>query len=99
MLLELDSGLFDWLSWKNGDPSDLIGYRHCRTSDLIRYRAILREHAVGYCEGNSTLCRPKEGTIAVMYFIEDRYFWFHLSNKEFAVIFCNHQKEAINESY
>lgn len=87
-LCRLDSGLFDWLTWKGGDPSDLIGFRHCRTVDLIRARSVLREHAVGYCDGGSVPCRPKPDTVAVMYFVDDRHFWFHLSASEFCKVFC-----------
>lgn len=87
MIPKLDPSLFDWLLWRNGDPSDLIGYRHCRTSDFMRFRYLLRSHAVGYCEGDLVPCRPKLDTMAVMYFIEDKHFWFHLSTKEFSIIF------------
>ena len=87
MLLKLDSSLFDWLLWKNGTPLDLIGFRHCKTSDLIRCRHILKEYAVGYCKGDSVPCRAKPNTFAVMYFINNRHFWFHLSSYEFFRIF------------
>ena len=87
MLPKLDPGFFDWLTWRSGTPLDLLGVRHCKTSDLLRCRNILKEHAIGYCEGEAVPCRAKEDTKAVMYFIDNKHFWFHLSNYEFYAIF------------
>jgi hypothetical protein len=87
MLVKLDSSLFTWLLWRNGNPIELIGVRHCRTDDLICMRNTLREKAIGFCDGTSVPCRPKPETQAVMYFVNEKHFWFHLTNKEFAIIF------------
>jgi len=48
----------------------------------------LKEVAEGYCRAESLMCRPKVDNIAVMYFAEDKYFWFHMRNNEFYNIFC-----------
>jgi hypothetical protein len=82
---KLDSSLFDWLSWRNGSPLDVFQVP-CRTKQLIQARDTLRQHAIGWCSGGSTPCRPKEGQIAVMFLKDDRYFWFHFWTHEAAAI-------------
>lgn len=54
---------------------------------------ILKEHAVGYCQGDSVICRPKANTKAVMFFVNEKHFWFHLSNYEFSIIFEEKENE------
>jgi hypothetical protein len=88
-IVKLDSSLFDWTLWRNGSPLDLIGFQHCRESDLIRHRLLLAESAVGYCDGKSVPCRPKVETMAVMFFSNEKHFWFHLTEKEFSTIFTS----------
>jgi len=79
----LDSSLFDWLTWRNGNPLDVFDLP-CRTSELTssRGRWLLREHAVGWCPAESVPCRPKVGQIAVMFFKDGNLFWFHLRKHE-----------------
>jgi hypothetical protein len=88
-MIKLDSSLFDFLTWRAGSPLDLIGYRHCRSSDLIRFRNIIKEYAIGYCHAEYIPCRPKIDCIAIMFEVDGRNFWFHVTSGEFAKIFLN----------
>ena len=82
MFDELDSSLFDWVTWRAGNPWDDFRIP-CRTLALIANADILRRYAVGWCSGERLLCRPKAKHTAVMFFYSDRYFWFHLRKEEF----------------
>jgi len=85
-LPKIDSSLFDWSAWRGGSPLDLFQVP-CRTEPLIRAGDVLRQHAVGWCPAESTPCRPKVDHIAVMFFKDDRYFWFHLRMREAVAVF------------
>jgi hypothetical protein len=54
---------------------------------IIHYKHLLRKYAVGYCNGEKSLFRPKKNTTAVMFFINNTHFWTHLTNKEFKQCF------------
>ena len=82
----IDSSLFGWLAWRGGSPLDLFGVQ-CRSFDLIRNADLLRLHALGWCRGESIPCRPKLNTIAVMFSVNDRAFWFHLYAAEAREVF------------
>lgn len=87
MLQKLDSTLFDWLTWRAASFFDLQVY--CRYEDITsgRGKHILRKYAVGWCNGESLICRPKVEHKALMCFKDGKHFWFHLRNKEFAEVF------------
>jgi len=82
----LDPGLFDWQTWRAGSPADVFEIL-CRTANLIAAAGALRACGVGWCEGSSTPCRPRSGNVAVMFFKDDRHFWFHLRDAEARAIF------------
>jgi hypothetical protein len=82
----MDSSLFDWLTWRSGNPLDL-GIKHCRYGNVVRFRDAIKRHAIGYCHGENLPCRPKLNTKAVMFYKEGVHFWFHLMNGEFMHIF------------
>ena len=86
MIERLDSSLFDWQTWRAGNPVDVFGVP-CRSSDLIAAGERLRAAAVGYCPGDQTPCRPKADQVAVMFFAVGRHFWFHLRAVEAQRIF------------
>lgn len=76
---------FDWSTWRNGSLHELgVTYKE---SEIIKSRDIIKKYAIGYYEGESLVCRPKPNTKAVMFLVDDRLFWTHLSNKEFKIIF------------
>ena len=54
---------------------------------IIANKNILKQYAIGYCDGENLGCRPKENEKAIMFLKDDIYFWFHLRNKEFEIIY------------
>ena len=90
----LDSSLFTWLLWEAGSSHDLDII--CRYSEIIskRGKSILKKHCIGWCYGESLMCRPKIGEIAIMCFKDDVEFWFHIRLNEFLEIFCEDFKDG-----
>jgi len=86
MIIEkMDSTHFDWLTWRAGSIKDFnIPSRY---NFIIAAKATFREYAVGYCDGESLMCRNKQNHKAVMFFKNGVHFWFHLRNNEFSKIF------------
>ena len=80
----LDEQLFTASRWRSGTPADLL--IQCRTQSISKNRHTLKAHAVGYCDAEKLLCRPKNEHKAVMFFKDDIHFWFHVTNREFEVI-------------
>jgi len=77
---------FDWLRWRNFDLyfcEKII----CRDYDIILHKNILREYAIGYCEAEHLICRPKKNCFAVMFLKDDIFSWCHLTEHEFFTIF------------
>ena len=83
---KIDLLLFDWLLWRSGSPLDL-GVKLCRSTYLLEQAQVVRKYAIGYCDGSQLICRPKHHTKAVMFMINDKLFWFHLTDEEFNKIF------------
>lgn len=81
----LQSSHFNWSYWRSGSPMDFLIL--CREPELISIRKELKRYAIGYCNGENVPCRPKFNNKAVMFFKDGRHFWFHLTNREFEVIF------------
>jgi hypothetical protein len=76
------------LKWRLGSPLEILALNcrfDCLTSQIGK--AILRNHVVGYADGQQVPCRAKEGTIAVMFFKGEEHFWFHLRDAEFEAVF------------
>lgn len=87
LIPQLDSSLFDWLSWRSGIIHDL-GIKACR-EELITSthgKESLRKYAIGFCYGENLPCRPKP-EIAVMFEKDNLIFWFHLRQNEFELVF------------
>ena len=80
----LGEHLFNWSRWRSGSPADLS--LACRTEILVLNKRFIRKYAVGYCDAERLVCRPKVNHKAVMFFKDGFHFWFHLTNKEFYVI-------------
>ena len=76
---------FSWSRWRAGSPVDLGTV--CREHFINDYKRELVTYAIGYCNAEFLLCRPKFGCIAVMFFKDGHHFWFHLTKKEFKEIF------------
>jgi molybdenum cofactor biosynthesis enzyme MoaA len=86
-LEKIDGTMFDYSTWINGSVHDLIE-GDCRYKNLIsdQNKISLKKYAVGYCDGGSLICRPKQKETGVMFW-KNEYFWFHLRNNEFIEIF------------
>lgn len=81
---------FTFELWRAGSIYEL-GLQ-CREWSIKENKNVIRKHAVGFLESDNLWIRPKEGCVAVMFFIEDRYFWTHLTRSEFD--FCFKIREA-----
>jgi len=77
---------FDWSTWRAGSILDL-GIPKMRYFYIIKYKSILRKYAIGWCKGESVICRQKVDRIAVMFRKDDLIFWNHLTIKEFEEVF------------
>lgn len=55
----------------------------------------IRDHAVGFTEGFRLNIRPKNECIAVMFFVNDKHFWTHLTEKEFLICFPDSNIQAL----
>lgn len=80
----LDEQLFTASRWRSGTPADLL--IQCRTQSIVENKSILKSYTVGYCDAEKLICRPKEECKAIMFFKDDRHFWFHVTNEEFGAI-------------
>lgn len=89
MLPRLDSSYFTWLGWRAYSIKELGVF--CRYADLTsaRGKSILRKYAIGWCKGESLMCRPKTNQIALMCFKGGEEFWFHLRKREFEEVFLD----------
>ncbi len=82
---KIDPLHFDWITWRSGSIKDFKVPSRYRF--IIQYKHIFQEYAIGYCRGESLVCRPKRDHTAVMFHKDDRNFWFHLRNNEFEEVF------------
>jgi hypothetical protein len=94
---ELDSSLFDWLTWRGGSLYDVFGIP-CRTAALIQNRKILRKYAYGWTPGYRLMCRPKLNNTAIMFHKNGRDFWFHLRTHEFEAIWPEQATKYYNRA-
>jgi hypothetical protein len=87
MIPKLPTDYFDWSRWRKG----LAVWREigvqCRTSDIMDKREVLQKYAVGYHNGETLVCRPKNEEIAVMFLIDDEFCWTHFRKGEFENVF------------
>ena len=86
MIPQLDSTIFDWVLWRSGDVWNDF-HITCKTKNLVENGNIFRQYAVGWCWGENLICRPKENHIAIMFYKDEKLFWFHLREHEFNTIF------------
>jgi len=54
---------------------------------IIANAGVVRRYAIGWCEGEALVCRPKEDHVAVMFEKDGVWFWNHLRKNEFQFIF------------
>jgi hypothetical protein len=84
MLEKLSPLVFDWQAWRANDFFNEFGVpiRHSE-----HFSETIRKHAIGYCNGESLVCRPKANTKAVMFWDGNNNWWTHFTNSEFDRIF------------
>ncbi|MDD1444074.1 hypothetical protein MEO93_27775, partial [Dolichospermum sp. ST_sed3] len=58
-----------------------------RTNSIKQNSNIIKENAIGYLEGDKLWFRPKENTVAVMFWFNNKHFWTHLTKEEFYICF------------
>ena len=85
-MVKINPMLFDWLTWRNGGPIDIFGIP-LRQSTILVLKHMLHKYAIGYCDGESLVCRPKVNHKAVMFFKDGICYWFHMTNDEFKKVF------------
>lgn len=79
---KINPSLFELSDWRNGSPIDLFGCQ-LRDYNLQQIKPIFLKYAIGYCDGESLVCRPKRDHKAVLFFKNEMYYWFHFTNQEF----------------
>jgi hypothetical protein len=57
------------------------------TAQVKERRRVIRQYAIAYCEGKDLTCRPKHGTLGVMFLQGDWQWWTHLTEEEFHAVF------------
>jgi hypothetical protein len=84
----LDPTLFNSFTWMAGNPMTTFNIP-CIFSELTNpeSKRIFRKYAIGYCNAENLICRPKIDNKAVMFCKDGENSWFHLTNKEFEEIF------------
>ena len=80
----INQELFDWITWRNGSLIDLDCFT--RTDFILKNASRLKKFAIGYCNADGLLCRPKVGYFAVMFSLGERTFWTHLKREEFELL-------------
>lgn len=86
-LPNIDNSAFTWNRWRNHSIADLAIACRFKQITSTRGRNILNNKALGWCNGTSLLCRPKEKHKAVMFWLNDMRFWFHMRSNEFVEVF------------
>jgi hypothetical protein len=86
MIPKIHPSNFTWSLWRGGTLRDL-GISSNRTVFIIQKKAALKKYAIGYCAGQSLLCRPKNNSFAVMFQKGNLQFWTHTTVEEFNKIF------------
>jgi len=76
---------FTYDIWRAGSLSEL-GISN-RTWAIKKRITKVRSMAVGYTEGYKLHVRPKPNYLAVMFYINNRHFWTHLTKEEFELCF------------
>jgi hypothetical protein len=84
----MESSLFDWMTWRSGNISDIVRGPTREEILLDNVTEIIR-YAIGWCPAEMIPCRPKTNYIAVMFYKDDVLFWTHLTKQEFIKIFVN----------
>ena len=85
-IIKLNPQHFDWILWRSGSPVDIFGMKLRTETINSESTHLFKKYAVGYCNGENLVCRPKKGYKAVMFLKNDEVFWFHVKNEEFILL-------------
>lgn len=79
---------FTYRSWEAGAFHKELGIE-LRYDKLNQehVRRLFKEHALGWCPAEKLTVRPKVDHVALMLEVDGQRGWFHLTNKEFNLIF------------
>jgi len=86
IIKRLDSSYFDWSTWRCNNLLTAFNIK-TRTYDIIKNSSIIKTYAIGYCNGESLICRPKQNYYAVMFYSDNEYWRTHFNRKEFEKCF------------
>ena len=84
-IVRLPAHHFSFERWRAGSLGE-FGI-HTRTWSISLNRQVIREHAVGYIQGEKLWVRTKPDTVAVMFYFNGVHFWTHLKKNEFIICF------------
>jgi len=87
MIKKLSSTEFFWARWRAGSYYELGFYNGHYDIKTQRGKNIIKKYAIGFCDAKNLHVRPRNDSIAVMYFYKDETFWSHLRYEEFNEIF------------
>lgn len=78
---------FDWSTWRRFDSSILNIPHNYYTLTSNDGKRMIKKYAIGYCEAEKLICRPKLDHMAIMFEKDGENCWTHITDKEFSVIF------------
>lgn len=83
-LEKMDSSQFNYRLWEAGTIYEIIE-APCRYKYITKGlgKQQLKKYAIGWCNAEGLLFKPKQDEVAIMCFKEGRHFWFHIRRKEF----------------
>lgn len=71
--------------WSAGSFTELGIKGKLREFNIDGWKSLVIKYAVGYTDGEKLNVRPKKNCKAVMFFINNKHFWSHLTNNEFKI--------------
>ena len=86
-LLKIPSVHFTFDLWSAGSFTELGIKGKLREFNIEHWKSFLIKYAIGYTDGEKLSVRPKKNCKAVMFFIDNKHFWSHLTNKEFKIFY------------
>jgi len=95
MIPKIHPSNFTWEIWRGGTLLDL-GIRVNQERFIVTNKGLLKRFALGFSNGESIPCRPKERTFAVIFQKGDILFWTHLTEKEFEKVFKKGQSTILS---
>ena len=86
MIPRINPNNFTWQIWRGGTLKD-VGVTCNRATFIVEKKVALKKYALGYCNAQSLVCRPKSSSMAVMFQNESSLFWTHITIEEFNKVF------------